>query len=216
MGHPYKKLGGWLLALVVMQIIAVALLTIVFIVSMVALAGVFRWLGISFQFYLIVACAVYIAACIVDLRFTYMVAKRNPRFLRYYDILMIILISVILLEFILIGFDPDSVGNLIGSLIGFLIWRTYFKKSVRVRTYMGSDQYIRMSLFSKNAVPPQPAVPDEASAPYAGQIHDVHDDYMTEPVCPNCGFENRGAGKYCAKCGQRLALVRDARSDSLQ
>jgi hypothetical protein len=196
---------------------------------MVALAGVFRWLGVSFQFYLIVACAIYIAACVIAMRFTYMVARRNQRFLRYYDILMIILILVILLELILVGFNADSVSNLIGSVIGFLIWRTYFKKSVRVRTYMGGDQYIRLSLFSKNAVPPQPAVPDgygEGSAayyapegdaaPYAGQIHDVHDDYMTEPVCPNCGYENRGAGKYCAKCGQRLALVRDARSDSLQ
>jgi len=43
----------------------------------------------------------------------------------------------------------------------FILSRLYYTRSVRVRTYMGTDAYITQCPFTKKVTPPTPAVPDE-------------------------------------------------------
>jgi hypothetical protein len=47
------------------------------------------------------------------------------------------------------------------SLAVFFLVRLYFMRSVRVRTYMGTDAYITQCPFTRKVRPPQPAVPDQ-------------------------------------------------------
>lgn len=49
---------------------------------------------------------------------------------------------------------------LVGGHILFAAARAYLLRSVRVRTYMGSDEYITQCRWTKHIIPPQPAVPD--------------------------------------------------------
>ena len=88
-----------------------------------------------------------------------MIRRKDPRFLRFYEIIMLVVAGLAVATAIFSGFR--NVGNLISGLlgagIGFAIWTTYFRKSVRVRTYFGSDQYLRRSIFFKNAQAPAPA-----------------------------------------------------------
>jgi hypothetical protein len=67
------------------------------------------------------------------------------------------------------GTQEFRLGVLIYSIIFyivfFLLWRLYYTRSVRVRTYMCTDTYITQCPFTRRVVPPQPAVPD---------THEVH------------------------------------------
>jgi hypothetical protein len=137
----------------------------------VQLFGAFSWLPGLYKVYLIVAFATYILAGILCLRMASLLRARDPRFLRFYEIVIIFNISVAVLAILLTGFSAEYVRDVLSAVIGFIIWTAYFRKSVRVRTYMGSDMYLRMSIFSKNAQAPQPAVPDDggyAQQPGAG------------------------------------------------
>jgi hypothetical protein len=49
----------------------------------------------------------------------------------------------------------------VGSTAGFLLLTLYYTRSVRVRTYMGTEKYLRLAFFTKKVKGPAPAVPDE-------------------------------------------------------
>ena len=54
-------------------------------------------------------------------------------------------------------FDADfssNIGMLVGSIIGFFVFALYMSKSIRVRTYMGSDEYMDKALFAFKNQPP--------------------------------------------------------------
>ena len=50
--------------------------------------------------------------------------------------------------------------TLLFGVLGFFLIMLYFDKSVRVRTYFGTDEYLKKSMFLKNTAYPQPAVED--------------------------------------------------------
>ena len=52
-----------------------------------------------------------------------------------------------------------GVASVLMSILFFFLMTRYYSTSIRVRTYMGSDQYLRLAAFTKKANP-QPAVPD--------------------------------------------------------
>jgi len=49
---------------------------------------------------------------------------------------------------------------IITGLVVYPLWTLYYVRSVRVRTYMGSDAYLRLAFFTKKVKGPIPAVPD--------------------------------------------------------
>ena len=88
-----------------------------------------------------------------------MIINKNARFFRYFEIATIINICTNLANIIIQpGFNPPSiVRNMLAFTIGAALWFTYFSKSVRVRTYFGSDEYLRRSIFLKKLPSPEPA-----------------------------------------------------------
>ncbi|MCL2447027.1 MAG: hypothetical protein FWD06_09710 [Oscillospiraceae bacterium] len=94
--------------------------------------------------------------------------KRKPKFLRTWNIAntlslvghLINVITLIATGDISNGFMRQFLTIIFGMGIAVL-WNLYCVRSVRVRTYMGSDEYIKQSIFLTRVTPPQPAVPDE-------------------------------------------------------
>jgi len=57
------------------------------------------------------------------------------------------------------GLTMDMI-NVLVMLVSFLLWTRYYARSVRVRTYMGSDEYLRRAFFMKTIEWAKPAVQD--------------------------------------------------------
>jgi len=47
-------------------------------------------------------------------------------------------------------------------LLSVMFVMLYYTRSVRVRTYMGTDEYLRLGFLTKKVKGPEPAVPDGA------------------------------------------------------
>jgi len=93
------------------------------------------------------------------------VFRRKPKFLLYYQIYVIVSIlytifalivpsSIIGYEHAMYGSMGFHVGNLIWGIMAFFLWTLYYCKSVRVRTYMGSDEYMERAIFAYKDQPP--------------------------------------------------------------
>jgi len=179
--HKYRKLGGWLLVFIIFAFLA-ALSTVVdllfsrtgFLRSFSAYEGAMFWLQLLIQM-----CLLYEAA----LRVTYavMLFRRDQRFARTWQLMFIGQFIRPLAQLVIhlrygfperaasayntafaIGLTNDIFAFLPGLLLLFLL-TLYLRKSVRVRTYMGSDEYLRLAVFTRKATP-IPAVPDENNA----------------------------------------------------
>jgi len=91
--------------------------------------------------------------------------RRKPNFLLFYQLYVIVTVLYIIFRRIvpssIIGYeyaiyDPLSaqIGSLVGAIIGFFLWTLYYCKSIRVRTYMGSDEYMDKAIFAYKDQPP--------------------------------------------------------------
>jgi len=154
--HPYHRLGGWLGFIVYGQITAIALMAIAFVVSLIPVlryVEYLRYLGPLPIFILIIGFAGYVMTSVFCGKFALMIIKKDARFLRFYELTMIVLCSMSIITIALTGFQAgsESLSSLMSSIFGFFVWTAYFRKSVRLRTYMGSDAYLRQSIFFKNA-----------------------------------------------------------------
>jgi len=204
-GHPYKKLGGWLVFLVVMAILGavIKLFTLPdFIKAFQQLAGG-SWAPL-------VDSLLNLAGLAMGVAFIVTVFRRGPRFLFFWQlgwaaalVKQLLFAGGLIVEFagksadeILEALEqaqPDRIAQLeeimaqsgltmekimpiivgvaaaigflavLGCVLRFLFVTLYYRRSVRVRTYMGSGEYLRLAFFTRKANP-QPAVPDEGAA----------------------------------------------------
>jgi len=160
--HPYHSLGGWLGFIAYAQVVAAGLLTILCFIGFITLARVARYYGASGGWFAFVQFAEFVGlgfTAFIGIKFFLMIRGKDPRFLRFYELMTIVCASVYVLALVFTGFRNlgGFFGNIIGQAVAFAIWSAYFTKSVRVRTYFGSDEYLRRSIFFKNAVAPRPA-----------------------------------------------------------
>ena len=179
--HEYQRLGGWL-ALIAYGCLAGAILTpiegVISLMGMSSLSSMFAGyldnMIAVITLFIVIVCGATSYLCF---KMFSNILKKDTGFLRFYETIGIVYIGAMVLVTIVASsymqatlgeyasyFMPSLTGNTIGSVIsGALIfagWTTYFVKSVRVRTYFGTDEYIRKSIFCKNVTPPVPAVPD--------------------------------------------------------
>ena len=175
--HPYHELGGWLKAIVILQYVAGGLMVFVGLMGLLAMTvglGAFGGyamnspvaglglgaLGLVGGIIILVICGIYAAYYFV---LATKIKNRDPSFLRFYHIVSVVLVVLGLLG--LIGnHEGDQVRSFVWQVIWVILYTMYFVKSVRVRTYMGSDEYIRQSPFTKDMEAPQPA----DTVPYQG------------------------------------------------
>ena len=215
--HPYHQLGGWLGFVTYAQLVAVGLMTVLFLFSAFLVFKYLRYLGAWSIILLLIEFVGYGITCFFCVKFYTLIKDKNPRFLRFYELTMITLCSIYVLILILPGVqaNAESIRSLLSGLLGFFIWTTYFRKSVRVRTYMGSDAYLRYSIFFKNTIAPAPAdtepyvAPQQRSAQAGAPVYSQpNTDYQpaestARAFCSNCGAELGADAKFCSNCGDK-------------
>lgn len=166
-GEDYTKLGGWLLALVVLACVG----SVFAIISV--LGAIDAWNDIVNQVsaysdhlsaseisgYQTLASISYvvgytsIAVSIAEFWWVYLMVKKDARFLRVYQILSITAIVlgigyVIAFASIAPGLMNSSMyTSSVSSIAGLIIRTVYYCRSKRARVYMGSDEYVQKALF---------------------------------------------------------------------
>jgi hypothetical protein len=159
--HPYHKLGGWLGFVAYAQLVSIGLLAIAFLITFFSMMQFARYLDGLMIFVLLIELGGFILISAICVKFFIMIRSKNPRFLRFYELLMIVLGSIGVVVAVLSGATgfgvAEPIRSILSGVIGFFVWTAYFRKSVRVRTYFGSDEYLRQSIFFKNVIAPKPA-----------------------------------------------------------
>ena len=152
----YKNLGGWLLFFVVCWGLTalMGLASLARYVSMIAYFGddyVMPAFGMILSTLASVALSITMCVSIV---------RRAPNFLRLYQILAIVNLGVSLLAAVpsasvtisSAAFATGaSISTVAGAAVGLVLMTMYFCKSKRVRTYMGSTEYLDAALFKIGA-----------------------------------------------------------------
>jgi hypothetical protein len=173
--HPYKKLGGFLKLYVVFSFIDFASIALLIPLNLWAnfidfYAFLTKGMYILAAF-LLVSILIMTTAEIVRFVALIQLVNRRPNFLK----LLIIGVSIkvvsagLQLLVLLLGdrlqlesalaFATIADSVLFGVVLnGLLLW--YFFRSVRVRTYMGNDEYLAEVPIIKVSRRPQPAIPD--------------------------------------------------------
>ena len=224
--HPYHQLGGFLSFIVVTNYICggLALAAIIpVIITYVGLLQLTSWMGryaTSFSglcvFGMIGAIVLMIVAASIMFSFANRIRHKESSFLRYIQsgsitIMIIGIIYVVITMIWAKSFDVygvmgnavevvDLIEYVVSWLVGFILTSVYFGKSVRVRTYMGSDDYLKQSLFNKNSHP----IPADGSDQYPNGVPNKENesrmssfDPNTQWVCPQC---NRVNSNYVTTC----------------
>ena len=164
--HPFQKLGGFL-----------AVLTYLYL--LIGIYDAYRVLrlllgGMKGGFIPLISNAVGVFICI---KMFVMIQKKDTEFVHFYEMVKVILFGIQIVGSVLTTiFFAITLGSYAGlsigifwgfmlpallfGVLGFFLIMLYFDKSVRVRTYFGTDEYLKKSMFLKNTAYPQPAVED--------------------------------------------------------
>lgn len=253
--HPYHRLGGFLMFIVVSSYISgvgTFISIVSTIVSYASLLSMSKWFPGGFT-----ACLVFamIGAIILDIitgaviiSYANQIRRKESGFLHFIQSASITIMIIGSAYYLIVilwmkSFDrygAVSSGSIIGTLIamavawvlGLIFGCVYFGCSVRVRTYMGSDSYLKQSIFNKNSHPipadgsDQPGVVSNDKAIsfnpekqwYCTQCGRINENYTTtclcgmlKPtgdlskswICKNCGNYNMGNLYECTKCGSK-------------
>lgn len=150
----YQQLGGWLAVLTYGILVAVAIIVLGAISGAFVLVRYSRYLGAGLLFLGLLDIALYIPVVYFCLKMYRMIKERNCLFLRFYEMTFLILFGVDIILMVIGSVNgyispSDHFKSLIQSVIVFAIWMAYFTKSVRVRTYFGSDKYLEQSIVLK-------------------------------------------------------------------
>ena len=167
----YKRMGGFLSTIVIICIIEVVTLYLYLVYELVDGITFFDRLTylrvwISREMYIHVICVLIVGWLLIGLdgamTIVYLIklVRRKYSFFRFRQYTSLIKLVIIALYYVesmrFINFYIKKGWITIGTiviiclvLIRFFIEKAYFKRSVRVRCYMGSDRYVKVSLFYK-------------------------------------------------------------------
>jgi len=172
--HPYQKLGGLLKFFVVM---APIVLFFNIITQFSATSFWFAWSTYQTgEFWLRLVkqlCLIY--STVIQVTYAVMIIRRDPRFVRTWQLIYIgsaLSMAMTIALHLVYGYPGNTsfayglakdILSLAMVPAGLGLYTLYYAKSVRVRTYMGSDKYLRLAFFTRKARGPAPAVPDEVA-----------------------------------------------------
>lgn len=169
----YKRMGGFLSTIVIICIIEVVALYLYLVYEIVSGITFFERLTylrvwISREMYIFVICDLIVGWLLIGLdgamTIVYLIKliRRKYSFLRFRQYTYLIKLVITALYYVgsmrfmyLSGYFKKgwiTIGAIViicSVLIRFFIEKVYFKRSVRVRCYMGSDRYVKVSLFNK-------------------------------------------------------------------
>ena len=150
--QKYKSLGGWLLFFVICW----GLGALAGLGSIARTLSTFPYFSIAFIRPLLIPMLSSIVPTVVCITMVVAIIQRVPTFLRLYQVLAIANVAVSLISGISLVVRVGSaaasvmgttVGTMLGGIIGLVLMTMYFCKSVRVRVYMGTTQYLDTALF---------------------------------------------------------------------
>lgn len=167
--HPYHKLGGYLAFTVYGGTVVSVLAIIGMIVTMIPIFRALKYLSryASMSFLYIIAILLIVVAIVLYgliIKLMLMIKNKNQRFLWFYHKVVIAeTLVMFVLQWVTNGFGQGLVYLIFFALM-FFLYTLYFVKSVRVRTYMQSDEYLRIDPLTRNVPSPRPADME----PYSG------------------------------------------------
>jgi len=168
LGHPndkYLKLGGWLMVIVIVNIIFTVINFFTLFgelsenMGYISNLDMYRYLHPNFAsacYLTVFGILVGLASEVMTVFFIVYIFKRRPEFLRMQQVALILHIGYM----IFVGIIPNAmldlfdenfaqnIGSVVGTCVGFFIFTLYMCRSVRVRTYFGSDEYMSRALFA--------------------------------------------------------------------
>lgn len=170
--HPYQKLGGFMAFLAYGQLLFGLYLVLCILFF---LFGGFR--GMIPLWLMLMLLGTLGVAAYLHVKYFLMVQKKDAGFLRYIEMWTFIGWGVIVFLFLVFyiyiknafgEYSSVIIAPVLGEVIVYSLIEVgidvleflYYGKSVRVRTYFGSDEYLRRSIIFHNKVYPVPAVPD--------------------------------------------------------
>ncbi len=146
--EKYRTLGGWLLFFVICMILSAITFVGTAISSVsgaIALSGSSYYLP-GYETSMWILAAESIVGAVLETVTAYFVIKRDSRFL-FFDQLNRIISLVLTIIVAFLGSNGEVIGTLVSAVLGFFLMTLYYQRSVRVRTYMGSDEYLQRAIF---------------------------------------------------------------------
>jgi len=167
--RDYKKLGGWLLVFVIYYFLQIGGVALQFgeggMMDIVRGWGMYDgiqgWLLMAGQALSLLSVIIYVFTGLEILR-------RDPYFLRTRQLALAAAALDVLIRLVnglacgFTGFDLPVLlaqGVLFFSSVIFVMF--YYTRSLRVRTYMGTDEYFELGFFTRRVKRPKPAAGDE-------------------------------------------------------
>ena len=166
--HKYRKLGGWLLVFVIYYFLQACGVFLQFgeggLLDILRGWGMYDgaqgWLLMAGQALSLLSVLIYVFTAIEIIR-------RDPYFLRTRQLALaataldVIIRLVNGLAYGFTGFDlPMLLGQGLLFLFSLIFVMFYYTRSVRVLTYMGTDEYFELGFFTERVKRPEVAVQD--------------------------------------------------------
>jgi hypothetical protein len=161
--HPYQILGGWLMYMVYAPLVGIGLMAIAYLYSLFTIIPYIQYIQYLRPLIIIsllIELVGYGVGCFLCVKYSLMLKNKNPNFLRFYELAMIVFCSMYVIVIAVSGFNlaylsiSNSIIMIFSSALGALFATLYFRKSIRVRIYFGNDAYLKYSIFSRNAAAP--------------------------------------------------------------
>ena len=231
--QPEEPLRGFLKAIVIIYYVCTGLTPTVGLIAAITMfssAALLNSFGIGAGFFVflgILMLAVCVGVGIVCFRFAKKIVNRDATFLRYYHTAFIVCVLVELLILILMltvpvygaplaRYSPSVIGEMIISILqgaaGTIGLTVFFVRSRYVHAYMGSDDYLYLSPFTRRYAkfdaPAQQPVSAHTTAPQTARPVPAQD--ISFGCCCICGkpLENRYAVLYLSADGTEARVDR--------
>ena len=225
--HPYHRLGGFLMFIVVGSYISGVVSFINVISTIISFSSLLKmgnllpggfkaWIIIN----IIVFAILYIWSGVICIKFANMLRGKDPDFFHFIQSSSIALIITLIIWYLIsmiwvkqydrygaISWGEISqslIAMVIAMIIGIVLGSVYYGCSIRLRTYMGSDDYLKLSVFNKNS---HPIPADGSDQPQYEQNINMKNspnrsfNPTSEWMCPKCDSINSNYVTTC-KCGE--------------
>lgn len=224
--HPYHHLGGFLLFHVVASYIGGVASFISIITTIISFATQMKmsnWLPDSFKgvlvFDMLGSVIISLVTGCVAISYANQIRRKDSNVLHFAQsstlVLVIANLLFRLLELLSMqqifkqynysgGILPGLTAGMVIFMIvigatGLSLMSLYYARSVRVRTYMGSADYLRKSLFNKNTASPLPADGSDQPGVVSPDVAVIFDP-KKQWYCTQCGRINENYTTTC-RCG---------------
>lgn len=211
--HPYQRFGGVLAVIVYGGIISVSILSAITIIK---LSSVIKNMILYSPYYnnsievIVIYCALIAASivfAVLFIRLCLKIKNKKQNFLFFFHKLCIAYIVLSLtIDCVSYGVT-EALMVAFATGMGAILLTLYFIKSVRVRTYMGSDEYLRINPFTKKVKAQEPIHEDCRPLSFGIDAKSDEDLFVSNNnetwFCEECGEENDSAFSFCVSCGTK-------------